>query len=164
MFSGLASLLLINAQKHLHLGGGNASLYTPPLNLSGIYIHRPKLIQHHAVISRFMAVPGHQDRIPWPCQSADSAQNPACASIYHKIRLFRSIDPGRPLHGFPQNSSRPVQVIKSFNLRNIHRKRVRKRSYPQSDLSFVPWHVERICVRSPIPFKLPKKSRLLCPF
>ena len=43
-----------------------------------------------------------------------------------------------------------MQVIKSVNLRDIHRKRIWKQSYPQLLLPLMSRHVESIKIRFPI--------------
>ena len=125
----------------------NTTLDSVVVCIVGIDIHRIQMAEQHRMIGGFMAVSGHYDLPAGGCHPADGAQDSPGAAVYHIISPVRPIDGRSPVHGFAQYFFRMVQVVKSVNLRDIHRKRIWKRSYPQFHLPFVSRHVERITVR-----------------
>lgn len=69
-----------------HILRKNPALYPHFWNDLWINIVDIEPVEDNSMIHGLMTVPGHQNPVPWPDHSRDSAENPPAASIYQIIR------------------------------------------------------------------------------
>ena len=98
------------------------------------------------MVSRFMAAPCHQNRLPAFCTRRNRGKNSARAAVYQIKGLLRTVQLCGSSLRLQKYRFRVMQVVKPVDLRDINRIRVTE----QMEISFMSRHVKRVKVRSAI--------------
>ena len=107
------------------------------------------------MVSRFMAAPCHQNRLPAFCTRRNRGKNSARAAVYQIKGLLRTVQLCGSSLRLQKYRFRVMQVVKPVDLRNINRIRITE----QMEISFMSRHVKRVKVRSAIGRELLIKVR-----